>query len=137
MKEGTGRGAGGSCERQPPFPGGGGSCAVLLCPAAEEGRSRDPHTGEELRGCGAPSGAPQSQEPQPNKQVPSGPWSQGNLVGIFFPGTKIDGMYLFAAPGQERRNPLEWEPGSCSVPCSRAWSPETPEVCSQGPQCLL
>lgn len=40
------------------------------------------------------AGLPRAKSPSRNKQGPSRRWFQGNLVGTFFPGTKIDGMYL-------------------------------------------
>lgn len=96
MKEGTGGGAGGSYERLPPFPGGGGGGAVSLCRAVEEDGAE--HTGRDSPGpgaarCGAQSGF-QSRESPLNNQVPSRRWFQGNLLGTFYPGTNVDGMYL-------------------------------------------
>lgn len=99
MKEGTGRGAGGCYERLPPFPGRRGRLCRPALPGGGGGWEPGTHTGRDGPGpgagrCGAQSGAAQSQESQPNNQVPSRRWFQGNLLGTFFPGTKVDGMYL-------------------------------------------
>lgn len=61
MKEGTGRGAGGSQEQQPPFPGRRGHCASCFAGcwrkvgAAHPTKARTA-LGQELGGCGDPQG---------------------------------------------------------------------------------
>lgn len=101
MKEGTGRGAGGSYRATATFSWeDGGSCAGLRCCVLGEGGCCAPHTGRDGPGRGAgrmwslladtwssKRGSP-SQESQLNDQVPSRRWFQGNLVGTFFPRHK-------------------------------------------------